>query len=181
MQEQWRKVRKYDNLKFTYEVSNTGKVRNSDNKRLLKYGIDAFGYTTVQFISNEVNPKSGRYKRKTAKVHRIMAEEFIPNTENKETVNHIDGIKSNNSISNLEWATRHEQLYHAYRLGLKVADRGSSNVNAKLTDNQVIEIRRLYKKGDKNGFGSGKLGKNYGVNETTILNIVNYRTYKNVR
>lgn len=51
-------------------------------------------------------------------VHRLKAIVFIPNIENKEQVNHIDGNKSNNDLSNLEWVTRSENMRHAYRIGL---------------------------------------------------------------
>lgn len=79
--------------------------------RVLQQRLSADGYPTVKLTYFG--------KKKTVKVHRLVAEAFIPNIDNKETVNHIDGNKRNNHVSNLEWADRSEQLYHAYGLGLK--------------------------------------------------------------
>lgn len=59
-----------------------------------------------------------KYHQMCLRVHRVVAQRFIPNPENKSDVNHIDGIKTNNHITNLEWMTRTENLYHSLRNGL---------------------------------------------------------------
>lgn len=79
--------------------------------KLLKQRINKDGYPEVKLTHFG--------KKRIAKVHRLVAETYIPNPENKETVNHIDGNKLNNKVSNLEWSDRSEQLYHAYDLGLR--------------------------------------------------------------
>ena len=79
--------------------------------RVLQQRLSVDGYPTVKLTYFG--------KKKTVKVHRLVAEAFIPNIDNKETVNHIDANKRNNHVSNLEWADRSEQLYHAYAMGLK--------------------------------------------------------------
>jgi hypothetical protein len=62
--------------------------------------------------------------KKHYKVHRLVALAFLPNTEEKEQVNHIDGVKSNNSLSNLEWSTRSENMVHSRDvLGNMVGDK----------------------------------------------------------
>ena len=79
--------------------------------KLLKQRINVDGYPEVKLTHFG--------KKRTARVHRLVAETYVPNPENKETVNHIDGNKLNNKVSNLEWSDRSEQLYHAYDLGLR--------------------------------------------------------------
>lgn len=102
-----------------YEISNLGRVKSLPKivgKRIkpesfLTIRISSQGYAMVSLCKDS--------KIFNASVHRLIAEAFIPNPENKATVNHIDGNKLNNDISNLEWATPHEQNIHAYRTGLK--------------------------------------------------------------
>ena len=99
--EQWRAVEGYPE----YEVSNLGRVRK--NGKLTPLHRTGKGYlrTTLQ--------KDG--KQKQDYIHRIVAKNFIPNPENKPTVNHIDGNKDNNRVSNLEWATYRENNIHAIK------------------------------------------------------------------
>lgn len=81
-------------------------------KRKLKPLIDSKGYPYVDL-------KSSDGKRRCPKIHRLVALSFIPNPENKPQVNHIDGCKTNNSVSNLEWVTNEENRTHAINIGLK--------------------------------------------------------------
>lgn len=92
---------------LSYEDLN-GRVRKTKE---VKQHLNNDGYPSVR-ITHKGNIR-------TTRVHRLVAETFIPNQENRETVNHIDGDKTNNHVSNLEWATRDEQMQHAYKLGLK--------------------------------------------------------------
>ncbi len=92
---------------LSYEDLN-GRVRKTKE---VKQHLNNDGYPSVR-ITHKGNIR-------TTRVHRLVAETFIPNPENRETVNHIDGDKTNNHVSNLEWATRDEQMQHAYKLGLK--------------------------------------------------------------
>jgi len=98
------------------------------------------------------------------RVHRLVAEEFLPNPDDKPQVNHIDGDKSNNRVDNLEWVTGAENVQHAFRTGLRVPTRGRLNGNAKLTDEQVDEIRAAV---GARGIGR-QLAKKFGVSEATI-------------
>lgn len=79
-------------------------------------------------------------KKKNVKVHRLVAEAFLNNKQRKEQVNHIDGDKENNSISNLEWCTASENQKHAYRTGLN-SNRGATHYKTKLTEWDVRFIR----------------------------------------
>lgn len=117
--EEWRVLTSNPN----YEVSNTGKVRRcgSDKDHSVR---DKKGYlTTDLYFGGE---------RKTARVHRLVAEEFIPNPHDKPCVNHIDGNKHNNNASNLEWVTKKENVNHAWANGLAKPSRsmlGRKNPN----------------------------------------------------
>jgi hypothetical protein len=103
--EEWRDAVGYEGL---YEVSNYGGVRYSDTKTELKGSINSYGYRVFGLRKNG--------KRKTGKGHRLVAEAFVPNPENKHDVNHKDGNKSNNFVENLEWATRGENVNHAIEI-----------------------------------------------------------------
>jgi hypothetical protein len=96
-----------------YQVSNYGNVRSLKfgKVKLLNPTISKVGYYVVN-IHNK--------KQTTHLVHRLVAKVFIPNPENKRTINHIDGNKLNNKLSNLEWATDGENHKHAYKTGLRV-------------------------------------------------------------
>ena len=101
---------KYGIVFDTIAVREDGFVKNiSGRTRAKKYwwtGNNCEGYLTVGI------------NRKQYKIHRLVATIFIPNPENKEQVNHIDGNKANNSVSNLEWSTRNENIKHAFATGL---------------------------------------------------------------
>ena len=172
MKEEWRDIKGFEGV---YMVSNTGKVMSFPRKgtkhrkpslRALSKTRD--GYLKVRLIGNG--------KDVTARVHRLVAEAFIPNPDGKETVNHIDGNKENNAFANLEWADRHEQLEHAYRMGLKTAMKGVNNPAAKLSAEQVEEIKKEYVRRSREQ-GTVALGKKYGVNNSTVGDILRGVTY----
>jgi len=97
--ETWRVIKNFPN----YSVSNFGNIINNKSNKLMKLCIKG-GYYTVSLIGNN--------KRKTFKVHRLVALEFIENPENKPEVNHKDKNKLNNNVNNLEWNTRAENNKH---------------------------------------------------------------------
>lgn len=105
--------------------------------------------------------------KKNRDIHRIIAESFIPNEDNLEQVNHINGIKTDNRVENLEWCTRSDNLKHAFANGLESPMRGESNPIHKLTEDDVRYIRQVYKKSDRN-YGFAALARKFGVDKSTI-------------
>lgn len=118
--EEWRPVNGFDGK---YEVSNYGRVRSIDHEvkslvgyrtvkgRILKQRVE-HGYCRVQLSIS-------KYEHTHKQVHRLVAEEFVPNPDNKPEVNHIDGCKTNNFAENLEWVTSSENSVHAIENGLQ--------------------------------------------------------------
>lgn len=106
---------------------------------------------------------------KTIKVHRVIAMLFIPNPENKPQVNHINGIKHDNRIENLEWVTAKENAIHAVQNGLCKYTR--------LNKEKVIEIRKLYSEGVYN---QREIGEKYGVDRRHVSDIVNFKRWNHI-
>ena len=110
-------------------------------------------------------------------IHRMVAELYLDNPEGKTQVNHINGKKKVNDVTNLEWVTPKENIQHAYDTGLQ-NDRGENSVNAKLTNEQAEMIRALYvPKSSK--LGMKALAEKFGVGIQTINRIIKNVTYKN--
>jgi hypothetical protein len=98
----------YENL---YTINTNGDVYSVKRNKYLKHFIDKDGYAYVSLSKN--------CKGKKFKLHRLLAIHFIPNPDNKPEINHIDGNKLNNELSNLEWCTSSENQLHAFRTGLQ--------------------------------------------------------------
>jgi len=164
----------------TYEISNTGKVRSLDRidcaGRLLegrerKLIPDKDGYLQLSLSKDR--------KELNCKVHRLVAQTFLENTENKRTVNHKDGNKTNNNVDNLEWATQSEQIRHSFANGLQVPIRGEQHVSSKLTKSKVVEIRERRATNPK-VWTLTMLAKEYGVGRTHISNIIHRKRWTHV-
>lgn len=100
-----------DGMKTKYFIDTEGHFYNEYGEEM--HQTNKEGYRVVDLLLTN--------KRKKYRVHRIVAETFIPNPDNKAHVNHIDGCKSNNNVENLEWATPQENCRHAVRTGLKTS------------------------------------------------------------
>ena len=115
----WKDVKGYE---CYYEVSNLGRVKRKKGETIYKDGrIAHFSETVLKptifkkgylmvYLSKNAN-------KRTIQVHRIVADAFIANPENKETINHIDCNKLNNNVSNLEWMTNLENIQHSIENG----------------------------------------------------------------
>ena len=168
--EVWKDILGYEGY---YQVSNLGRVRSLDRiiKRrnssdmirkgtILRGQPDKDGYLLVglKFEGRE-------YK---AKVHRLVAQAFIPNPENKPFVNHIDGNKDRNDILNLEWVTALENSSHAKSTGLLKPAKGEDSGKHKLSEQDVLSIRKLV----KSGKSMNSVAKMYGVSFTSVRYII---------
>lgn len=169
MQEEFKSLKGLVDYGNNYEVSNLGRVRNHKTGRILKFDTAHTGYHQVKL--------SYEGKKKNCLVHRAVALAFLPNPDNKREVNHKDGSKTNNLLSNLEWATSKENQEHAMEHGLQRVLIGEECGIAKLTEDKVREIRRLHSTGE---YSHSQLGKLFDIGKRNITQIVNYRTWKHV-
>ena len=167
MIEEWRDIRGYEGL---YQISNTGLVKSLHSTKtiiLVEYK-DRDGYSLVGLH------KGG--SQTTFRVHRLVATHFIPNVNNKPTVNHIDGNKSNNSLTNLNWMTDREQYIHAKSTGLR-NDVGESNPSARLNDISVKEIVNLLK---NTNYTQVEIASMFGVKRKAISEICRGVNWKHI-
>jgi hypothetical protein len=151
-----------------YEVSDQGRVRKASG-RLLKQWPNDHGYLLVRL--------SG--PRRLVRAHRLVAQAFIPNPERKPQVNHIDCDRANNDATNLEWTTGRENLHHSAKLGRIRWDKtvGVRPSNARLSDEQVAEMRALFAAG---GWTGAALAERFGVGPHVAQRIVAGRSYARV-
>lgn len=158
-----------------YDISNNGRIRTHKNFAGLKYLLqikEKNGYTKVGLRL----PKT---KAKHIRIHRLVAQAFIPNPENKPMVNHINGIKHDNRIENLEWCTAKENVQHAYSTGLQYSPSGEDSGKSKLTQEQVLKIREMYNNNKRYGILK-ELSISYNVSITCIKDIIRRRLWKHI-
>ena len=150
-----------------YQISNYGRVKSlkHNSEKILSLCSNCCDYYFSILLKNGIE--------KSFLNHRLVANAFIPNPENKPCVNHIDGNKQNNHVDNLEWVTHSENTKHAYSIGLH-NQKGTYNGNSKLTENDVLTIHGLY----LNGMKQKEIGMIYNTCRTNIEQIVNGKTWK---
>jgi hypothetical protein len=160
----WKDIPNYEGL---YVASADGQIRGLQRGKILKPHFDRSGYPRVRLS------KHGQFTRFL--VHRIIAATFIGPCPKFHVVNHKNGIKTDRSVENLEYVTKSENERHAYQvLGIR-KNQGSRHGMAKLTEEQVKEIRALPK--PMRGEFSA-LAQKYRVSIPSISMIVNNKTWR---
>lgn len=178
----WKDVVGFEGL---YQISDCGQLKtfnwkNTGQTRIMKPATNKKGYLMTVLVKNK--------KNKSVILHRLVAQAFIPNPENKPTINHKNCIKTDNRVENLEWNTHKENTAHAIQNGLFVfmtpealanipPRRGELNGNSLLTVDDVLEIRRSFK---KRIVTREILAAKYGVSACTIKDVVTRKSWKHI-
>lgn len=155
-----------------YKISKNGDVysmeRNGtvNSQRVLRPTVGTNGYLKVSLRCNG--------NRHTRNIHRLLAQTFIDNPKNLPCVNHIDGNKLNNSLSNLEWASYSRNIQHAYDTGLTKALRGEGR--SMLKNEDVLNIVEMKSSG---GTLRG-IAKKFGISASSVSDIVLGRTWSHI-
>lgn len=149
--EEWKAIKDFP----LYEVSSDGRIRKATTKRIKAPEISKTGYPTIRLSCGKA--ATGKHFN----IHRIVAETFIDNPNNYPCVNHIDGNKANNNVSNLEWCTYSHNNKHAYDQKLK------KPYQMIITPEQRIDVISLMKAGVR----VKDIAKQYHVTESCIYKI----------
>lgn len=164
-----------EGLQHLYSVTNDGRIFSERTGKYLTLQKNKYGYPYAHMrnASLKIN--------RAIVVHRLVAIAFIPNSGNKPQVDHIDNVKTNNHVSNLQWATGSENVKKAFALdGRKYHGKpmrfGENHQNACFSNEQIREMRRLY----KSGFKQVQLASIYGKAQGHISDIVKGKLYAKV-
>lgn len=177
----WKDVVGYEGY---YKVNNIGNIKSLERTIIRRDGVCRLykeskkrsyigykGYVICGFN------KGGQKVNK--KIHRVVAKAFIPNPEKKLQVNHIDGNKSNNCVSNLEWCTNAENMAHAVEIGLTkgctLSGEDCNLTTTKKTD--VLAMRKEYKKGC---YTYQDIAKKFNVGNSCAYHILTRRSWKHI-
>ena len=168
----WKEL-KINGLNKKYLINECGDIFDIKENKLRKPTKSKKGYLKVSFYLY------GKYKKKF--VHRLVLSTFNPvKNMNELQVNHIDGNKENNNIKNLEWCTNKENSEHAWKTGLcsvYICNKSGDEAHHKKLNSEKV---RLIKQDLKNGISYRNLGKKYDVSPSTISQIANGITWKNI-
>lgn len=158
--EHWKFIKDFED----YEISTLGNIRRK-YKKGYKYRkpIIQGGYSHVTFS------KDNSFKK--MQIHRLVCLAFIPNTESKPCVNHINGIKTDNRIENLEWCTHSENEKHSFEFLGKITNGIKRRVFNK---NKINEINQML----NNGMSQRAIARKLNVSSSTISNLTTGKTYK---
>ena len=177
MEEIWKDIKGYEG---SYMISNLGRARSIDRIIIRSDGVER---TIKGGILKQHNNKAGYpsfgvwkdNKRVLLMTHRIVLSEFVQNNDKTLVVNHKDGDKENNLLSNLEWCTQKFNIDHAMNNGL-FDNRGIKHGNSKISESDVLKIRKLH----KDGLNHQEIADKIGVKRRNVTSIVNRKTWKHI-
>lgn len=166
MIEIWRNIPEYND----YQVSNYGNVKSLKfgKELVLSQNINCNGYPYVILYKDK--------KANTVNIHRAVAKAFLYQSKTFDCVNHIDGIKSNNCVNNLEWCTNSQNHLHAIKNKLRVPKKGEESGRSKLSEQDIIKIRELRAK----GFTQVQLANKFNISRWNIRAIINNESWKHL-
>lgn len=169
MNEIWKDAKGYEDY---FQVSNLGRIFSKRTNKILKLNSSS-GY--LSFTTRFNGRKS---ISKCLKVHRLVALTFIENPDNKPDVNHIDGNKLNNHVSNLEWVTESENMLHASQTGLTPYEKitGEKNGSAKITWEIARKIRKM--KSDNSKLSGKKISVILNISSDIVKSVLSNKTWK---
>lgn len=176
----WKVIPGYEN---EYIISTEGEIVNIKSNKQLKLSSHTDGYLQTKLFKNK--------KQKAYLVHRLVAITFLENSNNYKEVNHKNGIKIDNHISNLEWCNRQHNIQHAYDNGHKAVSNkmlnnfiemrkekiGEKNHMSKLLENDIYKIRNLY----ENGILRSEIAKLFNISWTQVDYIVKGKSWKHLK
>lgn len=158
--ENWKEIPQFP----TYEASDKGNIRVKRTQKVMTLQLRKDGYYQVGLYVEK--------RRVFQQVHRLVAMAFL---EGEGVVNHIDGNKGNNIPFNLEWCDKSHNEKHAYTIGLK-SNTGSNNNFSKLSEKDVLEIRKIYQKGTT----QQKIADKFNIARNTVSMIVNRKCWTHI-
>lgn len=178
MKEEWKDVIGFEGI---YQVSDLGRVKSLQRmvvrpkgsyikkEIILKPTLLKIGYLFIKIRDG--------FKYHPFYIHRLIATHFMDNEDNQRTVNHKNGIKTDNRIENLEWATHSENIKHAYDTGLKVkiGMMGEKNNQSKLKAIEVFKIKYMHK-----DLNNKEVSKIYNVTKENISSIRTGKSWKHI-
>ena len=183
--EVWRPIPKFEGY---YEASNMGRIKSLD--RTIEKPDKKTG--KINYMTRKGKIFKIRFKQNrrymvirlckygyilNAPVHRVIAMTFIPNPDNKPQVNHINGIKTDNRVENLNWVNNSENVLHAIDSGLMKYAVGENHGSALFTEEDVLKIRELHA---SKKYNMVEIGKMFNTNNSRIYEIVSRKTWKHI-
>jgi len=171
--EEWRDVPNFEG----YQVSSLGKIRGIDRLKQGRSGLRLTRGQELKQVPNKKGYPEVRLRKNgthTRLVHKLVSSAFLVKSEGQTQINHINGVKTDNSVINIEWVTQSENQKHAYKLGLQPSRAGEGNSRATITDKDVTKLKLLYNSGKT----TKEVSELIGVNLSIIRQIIYRKSWR---